>query len=580
MQSKPYIPLNSSGDPYELDDLFDDQKWIAFVILQKIHEWFTTPNLSTFEPLRCTINGQAGTGKSVLLNTITSVIRRFTNSNNACIVAAPTGTAAFNVNGETIHSMSSMTENDENVGLPVLGETRKKKLIEKFKDCLVLIFDERSMIPSSLLGKTECIVNQTVFEGRGRRTHHSWGGVPVVVIAGDDYQLGGMGEGAPECLPPFAKFKADKNILRGRTLFKEFASTVFKLPKVRRVDESKQQDAELMDRLRIGERVSDNDVQRLQNLHLDVIEQRHGIEYVNKVKRNAIHLFFRNSKRIEHNLRHLSQMNTTTNPTAVIQTLSVSDKQAKGVRSHFQKQPLSWCLICIGCKVCIRKRNFFPLWGLHNGACGVVVEIVYGKGTNPFSGHLPKYIVVSFPLHRGPAWDLDNPKHIPLPMCSIRCRHKCCERFFCPLDLCFARTFHTCQGLGAGPPEAGKPEHSNHHVILDPDNKDVEKNHTGLFYAGVTRGTTLGDTDGLNSAACFTGPDLTRERIQELALCKDGKHECIKVTKRRHWVEHLDSNTESNADPNTHQCQQIYSHFTNVIGYDYFFYRKINYTNK
>ena len=143
--------MNESGDPYELNDLFDDQKWIAFVILQKIHEWFTTPNLSTFEPLRCAINGQAGTGKSVLLNTITSVVRRFTNSNNACIVAAPTGTAAFNVNGETIHGVLSMTENDENVGLPVLGETRKKKLIEKFKDCLVLIFDERSMIPSSTM---------------------------------------------------------------------------------------------------------------------------------------------------------------------------------------------------------------------------------------------------------------------------------------------------------------------------------------------------------------------------------------------------------------------------------------------
>ena len=95
----PFIPKKENGDHYELDDLFEDQQYIAFRVLETIKKWLTCKNVNEFEPLRCTINGQGGTGKSVLLNTLVSVIRRFSQSNNVVFAAAPTGTAAFNVNG-------------------------------------------------------------------------------------------------------------------------------------------------------------------------------------------------------------------------------------------------------------------------------------------------------------------------------------------------------------------------------------------------------------------------------------------------------------------------------------------------
>jgi ATP-dependent DNA helicase PIF1 len=55
-----------------------------------------------FKPLRMTIMGCAGTGKSVLINTVVAYIRRI-QKNYSFIVAAPTGAAAHNVGGQTIH---------------------------------------------------------------------------------------------------------------------------------------------------------------------------------------------------------------------------------------------------------------------------------------------------------------------------------------------------------------------------------------------------------------------------------------------------------------------------------------------
>ena len=39
-------------------------------------------------------------------------------------------------------------------------------------------------------------------------------------------------------------------------------------------------------------------------------------------------------------------------------------------------------------------KNFCPIWGLHNGAVGIVDEIVFKTGQNPNNRDLPDYVVV------------------------------------------------------------------------------------------------------------------------------------------------------------------------------------------
>lgn len=132
---------------------------------------------------------------------------------------------------------------------------------------------------------------------------------------------------------------------------------------------------------------------------------------------------------------------------------------------------------------------------------------------------------------------------MPIPPVDIECDYHCCRRTFFPLDLAFARTIHRFQGLSAGPVDKGKIPNMYECILCDPDVKSAEGKCTGLFYTGVSRGTTLGDENGLGSAVYFQGPNLTRERIQDLTKRNNSDEDYVQVQRRRDWVQHLNRNT-------------------------------------
>ena len=60
-----------------------------------------------FKPLRMFVSGVEGTGKSFLIHALKSLIHQiWPSSDLSCAIAAPTGLAAFNVGGMTIHTGS------------------------------------------------------------------------------------------------------------------------------------------------------------------------------------------------------------------------------------------------------------------------------------------------------------------------------------------------------------------------------------------------------------------------------------------------------------------------------------------
>jgi hypothetical protein len=125
------------------------------------------------------------------------------------------------------------------------------------------------------------------------------------------------------------------------------------------------------------------------------------------------------------------------------------------------------------------------------------------------------------------------------------------------LDLAFARTIHKFQGLSAGPVDAGKIPNMYECIICDPDVKASESRATGLFCTALSRATTLGDEDGLNSAIYFTGKNITKDRIQHVTLKSDKNEEYINVIRRRKWVHHLKKNTVKSKRTDTKQAQQM-----------------------
>ena len=397
--------MRDDGKSYTVDALYPNQKRILTVVFNTLHEFLHCDDLSTFKPLRLTIRGQGGSGKSVVINTIVTVMRQMFGINDVVRVAAPTGVAAFNVNGETFHHMLNMGISKLDYKAESLNGPSRERLIKKFKVLLALIIDERSMVNSRILGTAEQMISETI-HGGGHLRSESWGGLPIVILVGDDYQLQGMGEGAFQAL--YSR-NSSKITVKGRQAFLECSELVMELKSSIRVKEDKVNDKELLDRLRLADAINEDDVHKLMSLRLDNIEAQHGKDKVDEIKKDAMHLFYRNAKRIRHNIHKLVENSSPTNPVAIIKTISTGPN-GKGIKRHFQNDTPSSSLLCRGAKVAIECRNLIPIWGLHNGACGTVVDIVFNKGDNPNHGHVPKYVAVHFPLYCGPVWDKDNPK--------------------------------------------------------------------------------------------------------------------------------------------------------------------------
>lgn len=96
-------------------------------------------------------------------------------------------------------------------------------------------------------------------------------------------------------------------------------------------------------------------------------------------------------------------------------------------------------------------------------------------------------------------------------------------------------------------------------IICDPDIKKSEVRHTGLFYTALSRATTLGDDDGLNSAIYFIGNNITRERIQQVTMQSNKNQELINVTRRRTWVKYLKQYTVKQQKVTTLQVKKNFS---------------------
>ena len=192
-----------------------------------------TPDLQdTFTPLRMTLCGVAGSGKSTLINTFVSIVRSVTQQTDSVYVCGPTGSAAFNAGGETCHRLFNI---QGRLSSAELSAQALKTLMSKLENTIVLIIDERSMISALLLGTMEDYCRQAAFKGTNR--HKSWGGLPIVILVGDDYQLPSIDQGSFYSLGDRPKRQRtnveELYVQNGMDLFLEFGKDVMTLKKVR-----------------------------------------------------------------------------------------------------------------------------------------------------------------------------------------------------------------------------------------------------------------------------------------------------------------------------------------------------------
>jgi ATP-dependent exoDNAse (exonuclease V) alpha subunit len=117
------------------------------------------------------ITGRAGTGKSTLLD----YFRNSTKKN--IVVLAPTGVAAINVKGVTIHSFFKFKPDIS------LSKIKKERDTRMYKSLDAILIDEISMVRADLL---DCI--DKFMRINGREADKPFGGVQMIFF-GDLYQL-------------------------------------------------------------------------------------------------------------------------------------------------------------------------------------------------------------------------------------------------------------------------------------------------------------------------------------------------------------------------------------------------------
>lgn len=203
------------------------------------------------------LTGRAGSGKSSLLN----IFRE--NTKKSHIVAAPTGIAALNVRGSTIHSLfrfpPQIIFKQTVIGL---------KGDNYFRTLKTIIIDEISMVRADMLDGIDLFLRKN-----GPNPNKPFGGVQMILV-GDPYQL-------PPVLTNddaeiFNKMYSAPYFFSSE-VYKEASIKTLELTKVYRQND--QSFVELLDRVRTNT-ATDEDLERLNSRYNPYEERPPGQKYI------------------------------------------------------------------------------------------------------------------------------------------------------------------------------------------------------------------------------------------------------------------------------------------------------------
>ncbi|MCB9201653.1 MAG: helix-turn-helix domain-containing protein [Flavobacteriales bacterium] len=168
--------------------LFINFDYLLFFMEQN-HEFSTAFQFASYTSQNLFLTGKAGTGKTTFLHHLKDKTQK------NCIVIAPTGVAAINAGGVTIHSMFNLPQksfapttflvdnnyliNERELKKQLRFRKEKRKLLKSIQ---LIIIDEVSMVRSDILDAIDVILRFV------RNSNLPFGGIQMVFI-GDMFQL-------------------------------------------------------------------------------------------------------------------------------------------------------------------------------------------------------------------------------------------------------------------------------------------------------------------------------------------------------------------------------------------------------
>ena len=411
---------------YDIDGLSEEQKMIALTVFDTVWKFLT--NDKSFKPIRATVMGAAGTGKMHLINTIATFIRELTGVKDSVLITAPVGNTRMHLDGCSLREFLSTSTNQSWMELSQEEQTILQK---KIKFLQVLMIHERNLLPSIVVGATERNIRECAFGGQNKNT--LWGGIPVVILFGDDYQIPPvMAEGA---IRGYSTKRANSHALATPLTTREsvtyhgtsqlvntLTERVFELTyNYRHSNPESQKYVALLERVRKGV-INSQDQNVLINLHWEGIQKSGGFKQDVETSPDTTYLLPYNRAKDEMNYRILVETSSKTkNPVAelghVWRKTESNHPDNLGEFHISSKSFVNNIKICVGAKVAVVAGNDDQSWDQYNGLTGTIIDIVYDNKAGPHAkgrDHLPKYIVLDIPdfdqsTHPTGPWDKNNP---------------------------------------------------------------------------------------------------------------------------------------------------------------------------
>ncbi|KAI4871520.1 hypothetical protein NFI96_008876 [Prochilodus magdalenae] len=205
VEEKPAVPLIECPQlsPTVVRQMYQDLNQTQAAVFYKVRDWcMKLVNGDRPEQFFYFVTGGAGTGKSHLIKCIyheaTKILRRLPSLREQTDISVPTvlltsftGTAAFNISGNTLHSVFKLPRN---LKPPYQG---LGNMLDELRVILshvqILVIDEISMVSKELFAYVDWRLQQI----KGRKT--PFGGVSVLAV-GDFFQLPPVGKGKALCI--------------------------------------------------------------------------------------------------------------------------------------------------------------------------------------------------------------------------------------------------------------------------------------------------------------------------------------------------------------------------------------------
>jgi ATP-dependent exoDNAse (exonuclease V) alpha subunit len=444
-------------------------------------------------PLLLHVDGVAGSGKTFTVLKVCARLQELaqrSRKGNPVLRAAPTGVAAFNIIGKTLHSLFRLAVKQKKSDL---SNATLQSLQALFQDVRFLVIDEKSMIDLKMLSLIDDRL-RLIFPGK---SDQAFGGLNIL-LCGDFFQLPPVNGRALYTTRPIGPVA-----VKGQALYQCFDRTI-------RLTQVIRQQGEDETAIRFRAALSELRESRLSQSSWELFCTRVQNQLLpDEVAsfRSALRLYFTNEEVRDHNY---GQLAAEGRPVKRIVSRHTGRNASKASVEEADNLPTE-LLVCIGARVML-TTNTWTENGLVNGSIGTIEDILWDTGQD-LSVSMPSILLIRFSEYSGPDFPNYRSKIIPIFPVTRQFEYKgaACTRTQFPLRLAYAITVHKSQGLTLS------------RVVLNVDQKE---HCLGLSYVAISRVKAL---DGLMFESPF---DFSRFTIQDSPIVKDRELD-ISVRKRQ-----------------------------------------------